>query len=149
MFFSCNNNRNNQRIEKTVYNATTWVEDFNISTCIYECKYDSGGIISKNVKNDTMYLKIGHWLNCSYEKAFLKNSIISKTKTYFMIDIPHETEIDESGDEIELYSMAACNCYFTIDFKIVGLELVDLKDISSEILINGKKLENYRGEKIK
>ena len=116
--------------------------ELKISTCIFECKNDSGKILLNQLKNDTLKIKVSHWFNCALDTS---NAIlgfdITKQRINFKVKQQYESiEFDENGDSIEVYSAADCDCYYELSFKSVGFTRTPNK-----ITINGKSPNNYLG----
>ncbi len=115
---------------------------FSISDCKHECRGDSGKVWSNELAGDTLSLRLGHWLNCAWQHCGLSNVLLrNDTLSVDLYRVPEEVEIDEEGNEVMIYSMADCNCYYFLDLK--------LKRVPSKpkvFLVNRRPLENFWGE---
>ena len=112
--------------------------EFEISRCLKECNQDTGSILEKNIIGDTLYLEVGHFLNCAAYDTYLKDFKIEKDIIDLILKRPHTLELwNNRIVEMPIGEETTCHCYFKLKCKIAGIN-----NNISMVLINGHKLEN-------
>ena len=84
------------------------VEQFRVSECRTDCGIDSIGVRTYNIEND-LKVKLGYIVNCSWDRAFLKNITEINDTLIVELDMP-----SENGH----YPITECDCFLFFDFVI-------------------------------
>lgn len=112
--------------------------DFRLSPCKHACHQDTGKVLENYLQNETLHIRIGHFLNCIADDSYMKDFILNGDTINLIIKRPYVLDTFEGKVwESAVAGYAACDCYYEIETEIYGIK----KEIS-EILVNGYKLEN-------
>ncbi|WP_405570468.1 hypothetical protein [Winogradskyella sp. Asnod2-B02-A] len=84
------------------------IEQFRVSECRTDCGIDSIGVRTYKAKND-LKVKLGYVVNCSWDRAFLKNITERNDTLIVELDMP-----SENGG----YPISECDCFFFFEFTI-------------------------------
>jgi len=138
---SCENDDsiNKYHVVKTEVLETNIVEkavSFSISDCQQQCDNDSGRVIINELLHDTLTLKVGNWMNCSWKSHGFYESFDIKNDT-LNIRLDRPFELDENGDK--MYTVTDCNCYFLLDIRFSNVSKQP-----KTILINSKPPQKWR-----
>lgn len=86
------------------------VKQFRVSECRTDCGIDSIGVQTYKTKNN-LKVKLGYVVNCSWNRAFLKN--ITETNDTLIV------ELDKPNVNGE-YPITECDCFFFFEFMITN-----------------------------
>ena len=84
------------------------IEQFRVSKCRTDCGIDSVGVWINKIENN-LNVKLGYIVNCSWDRAFLKN--ITEINDTLIV------EFDKPNVNGE-YPITECDCFFFFEFKI-------------------------------
>ena len=105
---------------------SNYFQSFELSNCVNDCK-DPGKIIRNEYINDTLYLKLGHWFNCSLGIPYYANVTPSESGDSLYFSIRGTSGVHEE-----------CDCYF-----YVSCVITNLKKQPKGIMINKKEIDYY------
>ena len=84
------------------------VDEFKVSVCNNACTVDSVGVRTEIIKDKDLYIKLGYFLNCTWENGYFK-SIKEKNDTLIIQLDRHHT----NGE----YDIVLCDCF--INFELI------------------------------
>ncbi|WP_298312118.1 hypothetical protein [uncultured Aquimarina sp.] len=86
------------------------VEKFQVSECRTDCGIESIGVRTNMTRNNSLKVKLGYIVNCSWKEGYLKHIIERNDTLIIELDRPHS----DNGE----YPMTLCNCFIYFDFVI-------------------------------
>ena len=129
-----NSNKEETKLEQKIpdyeytpknYIDKTYIKSFKLSSCEEHCK-DPGKVYRNEYIKGKLYLKFGHWFNCSLSESYSVS--LSPSSNGDILNF----HIRNTGPDVE------CDCYFYCDCIITGL-----KKQPQKIMINNKEIDDY------
>jgi hypothetical protein len=111
---------------------------FDLSSCQRDCMNDTGKVISNELLNNTLHLKLSTWFNCAYDQGYLKEIKFKNDTLNIIITTPHSLVYDKKYGWVEEHAVTDCNCYYLITVKY---ERTSIKP--NTILINSREIVKF------
>ncbi len=125
---STSEDRTNKYIEKKAFN-------FSYSQCIKNCS-GVAEIEEQRIINDSLLLKFGANLNCLGESMGFSSQYILRHDTLFL-------EINVNHGKDGSVRLAACNCYYNLQYRIPGIT-----ELPKVLIINNQDLSSNTRDSI-